>query len=231
VATDVITKTDNTPLDDQGMVKIENNIRVDFRYLVQKHLKQGKIPLTIIRGGKENQISLPIMLEYPLVIPALNGAYPSYFIYGPMVFSNATMEFIGGYAKMKSPNASNALALVGSPLLKRMFERPAFPNEQLVVVSSPFFPHKLCEGYGNPMSKVVKSVNGTQIKNLCHLVEVLRDSTDEFLTFEFDANDFEILVFNRAEMMAITESILADNGIRSQGSPEMLKIWTSKSNR
>ena len=51
----------------------------------------------------------------------------------------------------------------------------AFPGEQLVVVSSPFFPHKLAQGYSNPQTEVVKSVNGIAIKNLDHLVEVLRD--------------------------------------------------------
>jgi len=32
----------------------------------------------------------------------------------------------------------------------------------------------------------------------------------------------------RKEMLAATESILTDNGIRSEASPDMLKIWNEK---
>jgi len=228
---DVITRIGDTPIDDQGMVKIGNNIRVAFRYLVQKIAQQGRVPLTIIRKGKELEISLPVGTEYPLVIPALNGAYPSYFIFGPLVFSKATSEFVGGYTKAGGANSNSLLSFVGSPLVRRLLEKPAFPDEGLVVVASPFFPHKLSEGYGNPMSKVVKSVNGIPIKNLGHLVEILRDSKDEFLTFEFDARFCETLVYKHADMRAATEEILTDNGIRSQGSPDTLGIWTARQER
>ena len=34
------------------------------------------------------------------------------------------------------------------------------------MVSSPFFPHKLANGYSNPAGSVVHSVNGTHIKSL-----------------------------------------------------------------
>lgn len=228
---DVITKIGDSPVDDQGMVRIANNTRVNFRYLVQKIARQDKIPLTIIRSGKEMQVSLPVSADYPLVIPSLSGAYPSYFIYGPVVFSNATMEFTGGYTKAGGVSASGLMGFVGSPLVRRMLEKPAFPNEQLVVVASPFFPHKLSEGYGNPMSKVLKSVNGIPIKNLNHLVEVLRNSKDEFLMFEFDTRFYETLIFKRTEIMAATEEILTDNGIRSQGSPDVLEIWNASPGR
>ncbi len=58
----------------------------------------------------------------------------------------------------------------------RIGGQPTFKGEQLVVVSSPFFPHKLSQGYSDPYFEVVKSVNGIPIKNLDHLVKVLRDA-------------------------------------------------------
>ena len=106
---------------------------------------------------------------------------------------------------------------------------PAFPDEGLVVVSSPFFPHKLTKGYDNPMLQVVKTINGVSIKNLNHLVQVFRDSKDEFLRIEFDMRGAETLVFPRAEMVAATDEILTDNGVRSQGSADTLAIWNGKS--
>ncbi|MEO7796374.1 MAG: serine protease, partial [Opitutaceae bacterium] len=67
----------------------------------------------------------------------------------------------------------------------RRGDKPAFPGEQLVVVSSPFFPHKLSTGYSNPFTRVVESVNGKHVNNLNHLVELLRDTKEEFVTIEF----------------------------------------------
>jgi PDZ domain len=79
------------------------------------------------------------------------------------------------------------------------------------------------------MSQVVKTVNGHPVKNLPHLLEVLRDLQDQFATFEFNMRGGgETIAFPRAEMTAATEEILNDNGIRAQGSPDVLKVWEAK---
>jgi len=78
------------------------------------------------------------------------------------------------------------------------------------------------------MLQVVKTLNGVRIKNLNHLVEVLRDSKDEFILIEFDMRGAETLVFPRAELVAATDDILTDNGVRSQGSADTLAIWNGK---
>jgi hypothetical protein len=122
-------------------------------------------------------------------------------------------------------------AVTGSPLMTRMVDKPAFEGENLVVVSSPFFPHKLSKGFASPALQVVKAINGVQVKNLGHLVQLLRDSTDKFIRIEFASRHSEMLVFPRTEMFAATESILTDNGVRSQGSPDMMEIWNGKAGR
>lgn len=226
---DLITKIGDTPIDDQGRVRIGPNLRVHFEYLIQKIAKDGKVPLTIVRDGKEQTVQLPVSSRHQTVIPGLNGAYPSYFVFGPLVFSPATTELLGNFLRSEAgAGYLGRLAAVGNPLLKRWGEKPAFPDEELVVVSSPFFPHRLTRGYDNPMLQVVKTINGVPIKNLHHLVEVLRDSKDDFVRIEFDQRGAETLVFPRAEMLSATDEILNDNGVRSQGSPDTLAVWTRK---
>ena len=116
-------------------------------------------------------------------------------------------------------------------MVTRVDDKPAFEGEQLVVVPSPFFPHKISQGYGTPALCVVKSINGIPIKNLKHLVEVLRDARDEYITFVFDMHNSETLVFRRSEILVATDEILKDNGIPSQGSPDVLAIWDTKPNQ
>jgi S1-C subfamily serine protease len=226
---DVITRIGDTPVDNQGMIKAGANLRVRLQYLVQKIAKNGKVPLTLVRAGKEMTVDLTVSSKRPMVMPDLDGAYPSYFVYGPMVFSTATEQFVNGLLRgNRGSRWINWLSNMSSPLVKRIGDKPAFAGEGLVVVPSPFFPHQLAKGYSDPFCQVVKTVNGIPIKNLAHLVEVLRDAKDQFVTFEFDSRGGETMVFPRANMLAATEEILTDNGVRSQGSPDTMAIWNTR---
>jgi S1-C subfamily serine protease len=229
---DVITRIGDTPVDDQGMIKIGDNLRVRFQYLVQKTAVDGKLPLTVVRAGKQVQVELPVSPKCPLVTPNLGDAYPSYFIYGPLVFSTATDQFVRALTgNSRGARYMSWLIARNSPLITRFDDKPAFPGEELVVIPSPFFPHKLAEGYSPPFCEVVKAVNGVPIKNLNHLVEVLRDAKGESITVAFEDRDGETLVFPRAAMLAATDDILTDNGVRSQGSPDTLAIWNARSSK
>lgn len=219
---DVITRIGDTPIDDQGMVKVGANLRLRFQYLVQKVAKQGMVPLTVLREGKPLNLQIPVPSNRPMLIPDLQGAYPSYFVYGPLVFSNATAQFASG-----NNHLMGMLLFYGSPLATRRGQGPAFPGEELVIVASPFFPHKLAQGYSNPMAEVVKSINGIPIKNLRHLVQILRDLKDEFVELAFAREGTESMIFPRKDMLAATDDILTDNGIRSQGSPDTLAVWNA----
>jgi S1-C subfamily serine protease len=226
---DVITRIGDTPVDDQGMIKLSENLRVRFSYLVQKATRQGKLPLTLVRAGKEVRVEVPVGPKLPRVIPSLDGVYPSYFVYGPLPFSAATREFVQGLTMGESGNHWNPWLMERcNPLVTRWSEKPAFDDEQLVVVPSPFFPHKLAKGYSEPFTEVIKSVNGIAIKNLGHLVEVLRDAKEESIVIAFASRGGETMAFPRAQMLAATEEILTDNGVRSQGSPDTMAIWNAK---
>jgi S1-C subfamily serine protease len=223
---DVITRIGDTPIDNQGMVKIDKDLRVSFGYLIQKQAKNGEVPLTLVRAGKTLKVQLPVSTDHPSVVSDLRGTYPPYFIYGPLVFSKATWQMVG--AVEGNVGMLRALGFAKSPLITRALDPPDADLEELVVISSPFFPHKLSTGYSSPAGSVVYSVNGTRIKSLAHLVAVLRDLKDPFVTFEFDQKGGEALVFPRAAMVAATEEILTDNGVRAQGSADTLAVWQAK---
>ena len=121
-----------------------------------------------------------------------------------------------------------ALAMIESPLATRRGDLPRFEGEELVVVTSPMFPHKIGKGYDNPITKVVKEVNGVPIKNLRHFVEVLRDSKQKFTTIRFDDKASETIVFNHQDALKATEEILSDNGIREQASDDLTAVWSKK---
>ncbi|VXC11945.1 S1C family serine protease [Massilia sp. 9I] len=223
---DIITHIADSAIDNQGMVKLGANLRVRFQYRIQQVAKNGKVPMTIVRGGKSMKVEVPTSGPRPLLVPDLNGGYPSYFVYGPVAFTRATSEFTAFLAVNAA--AANAYAFNDSPLMTQRGDSPDVTREELVVISGPFFPHKLVTGYSNRFGSVVESVNGTKIRSLAHLVAVLRDLKDEFVVFRFDQRYGENLVLPRKATLEATEGILSDNGIRTQGSEDMMKVWTGK---
>jgi len=222
---DVVTRIGDTPIDDEGMVKIGDDRRVNFEYLVQKIAQGGKVRLTVVRGGKALAVELPVSAERPTLVKDLDGRYPSYFIYGPLVFSKATWEFLSFLNK--APLA-RTLGLVRNPLVSEALDAPTAERQELVVVSSPFFPNDLAIGYSSPAGEVVRSVNGVRVTSLAQLVATLRDLKDEFVTIDFDQRSGETLVFPRKAIVASTDAILGDNDVRAQGSPDTLAVWRAK---
>lgn len=226
---DVITHIGDTPVDNQGLVKLNEDLNVRFQYLVQKLAKNGKLALTIVRKGKSLKVQVPVTASRPQLIPSLNGDYPSYFVYGPIAFTKATNEF----RSFLSNNAGmlNYFIYNGNPLANRFGDEPDADHEELVVISAPFFPHKLVTGYDSRQGSVVYSINDKPVKSLKHLVSILRDLKDPLVVIRFDQHASENIVLPRQELLDATEDILTDNGIRSQGSKDMMDVWLGKSNK
>lgn len=53
-------------------------------------------------------------------------------------------------------------------------------------------------------------------------------ATVEFITVECHLRFGETYVLPRAQMLAATDEILTNNGVRSQGTPDTLAIWNAK---
>jgi S1-C subfamily serine protease len=224
---DVIVKIGDNEVDNVGMVPIKPTLRVQFQYLVQKVAKDGKVALTIVRDSKEQVVEVPVAPRHDELIQPLMNRYPDYFIYGPIAFSTATAEMVTRLERA-GPGFTTLFGYIGSPLVTRRGDKEKFPDEKLVVVSSPMFPHKTAKGYGNPMFKVVKTINGTRIKNIRHLVETLRDAREKYITIEFDDRKSEAIVFDRKEVLQATEEILSDNSVRQQFSEDLAPVWSKK---
>ncbi len=220
---DVITAVAGVAVDDEGMILVGQNLRLGLRYEIQRSAHNGAIALTVVRAGRTMAVDLPVPIERPSLLKPLDGTYPSYFIYGPIVFSRATLDLVGS---LRNGHAFGGLNVMSSPLLTQLFDAPTPEREELVVIPAPLFPHDSSKGYGNVVDSVVESVNGVHVRSLRHLVELLRDLRDDFVVISLESKrGGEGLVFRRAELAAATEEILSDNGVRAQGSPDMMSVW------
>jgi S1-C subfamily serine protease len=221
---DVITHIGETPIDSDAKVAVRYDLRLSAYYLVQKHARNGLLPLTLYRNGRVVNLDLPVKAQRDLVIPHMMASNPRYFILGPLVFSQTTQDFLDRLGGQRTASLSRR----SSPLVTRRFDKPAFPGEEIVVISSPMFPHRITNGYDDPNNSVVTEINDIPIKNLRHLVEIVRDLKTPQITFKFARSGgftHESMVFNRDELMAATAKILEENGIRHPFSPDLRAVW------
>jgi S1-C subfamily serine protease len=220
---DVLTRIGDHPIDNEGMVPIRDNLRLPFTYLVPKLARDGTVPLGVLREHQPLTVAMPVGRSDDRLIREFDGGYPSYFVHGPLVFSPLMADAIGIYLQ-----GNPFLMGQNSPRLSRRGDRVEFPGEELVVVTTPLLRHKIAKGYGDPFGQVLSEVNGIKIKSLRHLVEVLRDCPDPFLTFRFAEDLTEVLVFRRREMGEATEAVLTENGIAHRGSEDIMAVWSGK---
>ena len=223
---DVITQIGNTPIDDDGKVEVRYDLRLSFAYLVQKFAKDGVLPLTVFRDGRFIKLQFPVQNQREMVIPYLMASNPRYFILGPLVFSPATQEYLERIGNQRPASFGPG----ASPLVTRRYDKPAFPGEELIVVASPMFPHRITNGYDDPTRAVLSEVNDIPVKNLRHLMEIVRDNQDPEITLKFASSGVlthETMVFHRADLLASTNKILEENGIRYPYSADLRGVWNA----
>jgi hypothetical protein len=114
-----------------------------------------------------------------------------------------------------------------SPLLARQMDHPTFDGEEIVTLGYGLLPHKTSKGYNPGSFSVVSHVNGTAVRNMRHLVTLLRDAKGEFLTVDL-AGACPPMVFHRDEVLKSTEDILSDEGVRKQYSDDLESVWHPK---
>lgn len=217
---DVITHIEDQEIDSQGNVRVSDELRLDFRYAVTTQCTDRQIKVKLIRDGEPLELSVPTLAKRDWLIPPLYGEYPRYFILGPMVFTVGTQDFL----QALGVKGVIYLSSVNSPLVLRRLDRPSSEGEELVMLANAMLPHRMIKGYNNRPFGVVKSVNGEDVRNLRHLIELLRDCKEPFLTFEFEG-EHERIILSRSEMIGATEDILADGGIRYQFSRDLRGVW------
>jgi S1-C subfamily serine protease len=222
---DILTRIGEHSIDNAGMVRVADH-HLRFHYLVQRLAVDNKLKVTIIRDGREQTVDVPVSVaQNRWLFPYLVGNAPSYFIYGPMVFTEATDNYVRAFTFGDGADAMLGYANQGNPMLSRYGDRPAFPDERIVLLAHPMFVHKISNGYKGPYADALVHVNGVKIRNLKHLVETLRDSKEEFVEFKFLGKYSELIAFSRREALEATEEILSDNGIREQCSADVAPIW------
>ena len=224
---DVVAEIGGHPIDVAGKVKVDGELRVDYRYLVQKLAVDGRVPVKVYRDGGPLAMMLPVTKGPATrkVLPKLMGREPSYFVWGPLAFAASTDDYLDDFDREGMASRWYPyLTYNQSPLVARRGDFPRFDGEQMVVAVD-LFPHKISKGYTDPSSFVVEAVDGTKVRNLRHLAELLRDGKGERTTITFSDKGSGVFVFDRKEVQDAAEEILNENGIRDACSDDLKDVF------
>ncbi len=216
---DVIDKIGPYDIDNAGMVKLTDDLRLLWLHFVRElTTEEGTVPITVIRKGKTVQLNIPSRNDRDKVIPFIGNDYPEYFVIGPMIFTPVRREHFYelylGYG-----------IIDGSPVALHMEDDKEYEGQEFVVVADDFLPHPITKGYDMSGSPTLKAIDGTDIKSLEHAVELIRNAEGDYIEFSFFDRRQETLIFDREELLEATEEILEDNSIRKQGSKRFMDIW------
>jgi len=80
--------------DNEGLVRRSNDLRVPFLSVIPDLADGNKVPVTVRRGGRRVELPLPVSTRDRRLVRDYQGEQPSYFIYGPLVFSPAKQDAV-----------------------------------------------------------------------------------------------------------------------------------------
>ncbi|MBQ7252259.1 MAG: trypsin-like peptidase domain-containing protein [Kiritimatiellae bacterium] len=193
-ADDVILRLDGYPVSNNGKIRLAGNEPRSLYYPV--YLKQvgEEIPVAVLRGGEAVETSFPAVKRDLRIRTRAGGGKPDWFLFGGIVFTTASAEFLSA---SKAEFHDDILA------------DKAFEGDEAVVVSD-ILPDVCVEGYLGCDDTLVRSVNGTPVRNLRHLVELVDGCEEGFLRFGLDdGEEWDVdMVVDAGELREATPRVM-----------------------
>ena len=169
---DIILAIDGKEIANNGTILTEYG-RISFSHIYNTKQIGDSVTLDILRDKKNIKVTIVIKRVSNLVEHEFAKS-PRYIIYGGLVFSPITKNYLSTLSKLESEH-----------IKKKLYSMKKSEDYQEPISMIPtIFPHKVNRGYKN-WASVLKSVSGIKIKNFNHLVEVLDSTVTPYTKIEF----------------------------------------------
>jgi S1-C subfamily serine protease len=177
---DVVMKVDGHRIADDGTVEFRPKERTSMNYFVQIHQVGDAMNLDLLRDRREKEVSLK--LDLPVGVNQLvpleqYDMRPTYFIYGGLVFSPLTVNYLKTWGDNWFATAPKNL------VASFQFDQLTKVGEEIVVLTR-VLPADVNRGYHNSGDYRIVKVNGQPINNLRDLVRIVEKDKDQpFVSF------------------------------------------------
>ncbi|MGI9554282.1 MAG: S1C family serine protease [Thermodesulfobacteriota bacterium] len=213
---DVLLSIEGKPISGNGTVEFRPKERTHYSYYIQNKQVNDTLDLEVLRNGEKVKIN--VLLDTPIqdiqLVKIQNDVLPSYFIYGGLVFSTLTINYLQEWGNQWYRKAPSDLVTVA-----RNNSKTAKDEEVVLLIR--VLASEVNLGYHENENLIIKKVNGNRINNMQELVDIVQTSEGDFISFE-DADGNEIVIDkNKADKT--NQRILKIYRIRADMSDDLKK--------
>ncbi|KAL4447366.1 hypothetical protein ABPG77_007399 [Micractinium sp. CCAP 211/92] len=210
---DVLLAFDGVEVASDGTVPFLSGERIAFSYLTSQKFTGDIATLDILREGKPMQLQIQLMRPNSLVPHHLGGSDPSYLVVAGVVFTVVTEPYLESeYGAEYGREAPIKL------LDKLLHSWKEFPEQEVVVINQVLACNATL-GYEEIFNTQVHKFNGTPVRNLRHLAEMVMACTETHMRFDVDYS--EVIVIETAAAREATQEILRLNAIPAMVSKDL----------
>ena len=194
---DVLLSFDGHDIANNGTIRYDDDHRTGFLVLLGDHFVGDDVPATILRDGKELEVSLSLKPLAPLVHRARYDVTPSYFVFAGLVFQPLSVNFLRAWSDWwdTAPKEFLHHYYMGEPTAAR----------RDVVALTQVLADELNVGYEHLYAETVKSVNGSVPHDLAHFAQLVDACSG---TIEIRMSSGALVVFDTSRARGSQASIL-----------------------
>eukprot|EP00956_Cyclotella_meneghiniana_P012657 scaffold18012_cov53-Cyclotella_meneghiniana.AAC.4 len=181
---DVIMAVDGITLGSDGKVPFRRGERVDLLCYISSLFEGDTLEITILRDGEEMVVSVPLSRIPSLVPSHYNNKSPPYLICSGLVFTSLSVPYLEAKGAWEEYYSDSVLA------------------------------HKANLGYEHLMDLHLIEFNGIEVRCLSHLKQLIDESDDPFMTFQFAPKETgRLVVLDRVQTGIATKDVCIEHRI------------------
>ncbi|CAK9215692.1 unnamed protein product [Sphagnum jensenii] len=212
-SSDILLSFDSIDVANDGTVPFRHGERIGFSYLVSQKYTGESARVRILRESKIKECDIHLANHNRLVPAHIKGKPPAYYILAGIVFAAISVPYLRSeYGKDYDYDAP-------VKLLDKLLHAMSQTDEEQLVVISQVLVADINIGYEDIVNTQVLAFNGTSVRNLKHLANMVENCGDQFLRFDLEYQ--QIVVLEAAAAKAATPEILSTHCIPSAMSDDL----------
>ena len=208
---DVLLEIDGLAVAANGTVRYQGMFRCQFDVVFGERFVGDVLDVVVFRAGERRTLSLELRPMAWLVPRDAYDTRPDWFLFGGLVISTLSKDFLKAWGDEwwnKAPNH----------LVNAYYHSARTEETQEIVVISQVLADEVNVGYEGSMYEVIASCNGTRPRNIRHAQELLQSQEGEATIL---TESKLVLHFDVAEAVQANERIVERYRVPAKSSPSL----------
>jgi len=189
---DILLAVEGTKIANDGTIRFRKRERIFFDYLFISKFVGDKLKMDVLRNGQKHKLEVELSVFKPLVPVHAFDKLPTYYIYAGLVFCPLVQPYLHEWGDDWWNLAPRKL------LVKAMYDIKHMEDEEIVILSNVLI-DDINYGYSHMCNLKVLSVNGTKVRSLKHLKQMVEENKEPHIRFDLDDNALIVMEASAAK--------------------------------